>query len=268
MIRLILFFFVAVVTDIPWLRKTGWQRFYQRLATIRPNDFALMNYGYAGLANIKLDHSEQNERYNYQLYHHVSGGIDFKQRDVLEVGSGRGGGAFYVHKYLGPRKMVGVDLSDKAVKLSNSRYQSKGLEFVIGNAEKLPMPGESFDVVMNIESAVCYSSRENFFREAHRVLRTGGYFLYADIEKKELVDSIDVILKKTGLTVVRREVINPGVIEACSLDGKRRKKLIDSLWRSPISRIAMYNFAATPKSYMYKKLKSGDIQYFRYVLRK
>ncbi len=268
MVKLILSFFVAVITKNQRIKKTGWEWFYQVLATIRPNDFSFINYGYANHIQLNLDPSEKPEQYNLQLYHHVAGEIDLTDRDVLEVGCGRGGGAAYINKYLKPRKMVGLDLADKSIQLCKKHFTAPGLEFLTGNAEALPFPKDSFDALVNIESAVCYFSRENFFNEVCRVLRPGGYFLYADIEKKELVDSVHQLLVKTGLTIVRREVINPEVIQACDLDGPRRKKLIDSSSWSPLTRHAMYNFAGVPGSYMYHQLQSGNIEYFYYVLKK
>jgi len=267
-VKLVLAFFVAVITKNPRIKKTGWAWFYQILATIRPNDFSFINYGYAGPNPLSLEPTEEHEQYNLQLYHHVAGEIDLADREVLEVGCGRGGGAAYIKKYLQPRKMVGVDLADNSIQLCRRDFSASGLEFLTGNAEDLPFSRASFDAIVNVESAVCYFSRENFFREVHRVLKPGGYFLYADIEKKELVDSIHETLENTGLTIVRRERINSQVINACDLDGARRKNLIDSASWSPLTRHAMYNFAGVPGSYMYHQLRSGNIQYFYTVLRK
>jgi len=267
MIKLIFAFLVAAVSDIPWLKTTGWQWFYQILATIRPDDFKMMNYGFAGPTSLELPVADIHEKYSYQLYHHTIGEIDLTRRDVLEVGCGRGGGTSYIYRYLNPQKLVGVDISDKAIDLCKSRHQGERLEFVTGNAEKLPFPDQSFDAIINVESAVCYASRANFFREVSRILRPGGYFLYADIEKKESVDNVHQLLEQTRLKMVRRETINPNVIQACDLDGPRRKGLIDSLYNSSFSRIAMYNFAAVPGSYMYRQIKTGKIQYFSYILK-
>jgi ubiquinone/menaquinone biosynthesis C-methylase UbiE len=267
-VKLILAFFVAVITTNPRIKEKGWEWFYRVLATIRPNDFSFINYGYAGANHLPLDTHELPEKYNLQLYHHVAAEIDLTDKDVLEVGCGRGGGAAYIHKYLRPRKMVGLDLADKSIQLCKLHFAAPGLEFLTGNAEDLPFPKESFDALVNVESAVCYFSRENFFREACRVLRPGGYFLYADIEKRDAVDAVHTLLEKTGLTIVRREVINPEVIKACDLDGARRKNLIDSSSWSPLTRHAMYNFAGVPGSYMYHQIQSGKVQYFYYVLRK
>src|SRR5947207_8203542 len=73
-----------------------------------------MNLGYASLDPQKeplhLLSRDAAHRYGIALYQHVAGAIDLKERDVLEVGSGRGGGASYMMRYLQPKSVTGVDI--------------------------------------------------------------------------------------------------------------------------------------------------------------
>jgi microcystin synthetase protein McyJ len=50
-----------------------------------------------------------------------------------------------------------------------------------GEAERLRFPDSSFDVVMAMESAFHFRTRESFFREAHRVLRANGRLVLTDL---------------------------------------------------------------------------------------
>ena len=62
-----------------------------------------MNYGYdAPNLSLKLENADEVERYPIQLYHHVASQSELKDKIVLEVGSGRGGGASYIARYLNP----------------------------------------------------------------------------------------------------------------------------------------------------------------------
>src|SRR5687767_4737263 len=99
-----------------------------------------MNYGYAtsDANTLSLDPSDEPERYCLQLYHHVTSSISLEGRTVVEVGSGRGGGASFVKRYLRPRRMIGLDLSSDAVDLCRKRHSMEGLEFRVGDAENLP----------------------------------------------------------------------------------------------------------------------------------
>ena len=61
-----------------------------------------MNYDYAELDGSELDlhdHPEK-DRYFIQLYHYVAAAVELNGKKVLEVGSGRGGGASYVARVL------------------------------------------------------------------------------------------------------------------------------------------------------------------------
>ena len=77
-----------------------------------------MNYGYADLDNpktIELKPEDEAERYGLQLYHQAASWANLKGKDVLEVGSGRGGGASYIARYLEPNSYVGIDLSEPGI---------------------------------------------------------------------------------------------------------------------------------------------------------
>ena len=101
--------------------------------------------------------------------------------DVLEIGSGRGGGAAYLAGGLAPRRLVRLDISGAATALARRRYGSAApLEYRQGDAEGLPFDAQTFDLVLNVESAHCYASIPLFLAEVHRVLRPGGELLLAD----------------------------------------------------------------------------------------
>jgi hypothetical protein len=58
-----------------------------------------MNYGYSepGVV-IPLDERDEKNRYSVQLYHQMAEMTDLKNKDVVEVGSGRGGGLEYISR--------------------------------------------------------------------------------------------------------------------------------------------------------------------------
>lgn len=84
-----------------------------------------MNYGYAPLdaatEKLSLEAKDEENRCCIQLYHAVASAIDLKGLDVLEVGSDRGGGIDYIKRYLGPKRIVGVDLSRNVVAFCNRK---------------------------------------------------------------------------------------------------------------------------------------------------
>ncbi len=122
--------------------------------------------------------------------------------------------------------MVGLDISDNAVRFCSEKYDIEGLSFERGNAESLPFTDNSFDVVINVESSHCYSSMDAFLAQVKRVLREGGYFLMADFRRKEALEGLRDSLNGSGLTITKETDITQNIIEALKLDDERKTALI------------------------------------------
>ncbi|MBN2308087.1 MAG: class I SAM-dependent methyltransferase [Candidatus Hydrogenedentes bacterium] len=230
-----------------------------------------LNYGYASrdpeAPPIELDPEEERDRYGIQLYHRVAGAIDLAGLDVLEVGCGRGGGAAHVIQRFHPRSLTALDFCKSAIEFCACHYEIDGLQFVRGDAEHLEFEDASFDAVLNIESSHCYGRIDRFFREVARVLRPGGYFLFADFRKEERLDLLRGQLAEAGLAVLREDDITPEVVNALDLDRDRRLKLIEK--RVPERRReAFKTFAGIEGTFVYDGMKSGAVRYMAFVLQK
>jgi ubiquinone/menaquinone biosynthesis C-methylase UbiE len=228
-----------------------------------------MNYGYAPLGGAVPDENRYDvaDRYGAALYLHVAGAVSLRGKDVLEVGCGRGGGAALVARTLGPRCVVGVDFAPRAIRLCRQRYRAEGLSFRQADAEALPFPPGSFDVVINIESSHCYPNAERFFSEVARVLRPNGYFLIADLRPRVSTAILRTQLTRTGLAMLDEETITPNVVRALELDSARRRAEIAS--RVPaLLRGPAHAFAGIQGSPIFEALQGGEAEYLRFVLQK
>ena len=151
---------VFLLESSPSLRRLIWRWWYGRLAgKYTARDWTFMNYGYAppaGTEPLPLDPADEPDRYCAQLYHHVAGPAHLRGADVLEVGSGRGGGASFLTRTHRPASYTGADYSPQAVALCQQRHAGvPGLKFVVGDAEKLPFPDASFER-SRLRSAFCF----------------------------------------------------------------------------------------------------------------
>jgi SAM-dependent methyltransferase len=246
---------------------------YEHISTLdRDANMIFMNYGWADVnvdaALLPLQPEDEANRYCIQLYHRVAGAIALDGLDVLEVGSGRGGGACYVKRYLAPERLTGVDLTANAIAFCWEHYAIPGLTFVRGDAQALDFEDGSFDAVINVESSHCYASMERFLSEVVRVLRPGGHLLYADHRRSADVAALRQQFHNAGLTVIAEERLNAGVLRALELDNARKQALIRANvpW---VLRPLFSQFAAMEGTRsIYATLLSGERVYLRFVLRK
>lgn len=230
-----------------------------------------LNYGYAspdrGPSDLNLTPEELPDQHAIQLYQHLTRACHLKERRVLEVGCGRGGGGAFLARRQKPTEFVGLDIAAGTIAFCNRNYGVPGLSFTVGEAEALPFPDGRFDVVLNVESARCYGDLGAFFKETQRVLEPGGWFLFADMFRRGDAEEARRLLSKVGFETVHEVDIQSNVILALQKDSRAKKALIDA--RVPaFLRRGFYEFAGIEGSDRYQSFVNGDFQYLSFTLRK
>jgi len=259
------------LTEFAWFRRLVWKPVYQALASkFQTDTWSFMNYGFAPESkhdNLSLSEKDEVHRFGIQHYHFLAVKTLIKDKDVLEVGSGRGGGSHYIATNLQPKSMVGMDLASNAVELCNKNFISPNLRYIIGNAENIPLETNSKDVVINVESCHAYGSVDNFLAEVKRVLRPGGHLLLTDIRGVSGKDLLAKKLLESGMELIEEEDITLNVVNAIEREDELKWKRI----RQSVPRwLHAYfsEFAGSVGSQTHKQLKNRDLVYFRFVLRK
>jgi SAM-dependent methyltransferase len=234
------------------------------------SEWTQMNFGFAELSGsghtIALDPGDEAERYCHQLYYRALGGCNLAGKDVVEVSSGRGGGASFLYRYCSPRTMTGIDIAASATAFCRRVHRYSGLRFIQGDAEDLPLFDHSADAVINVEASFCYGDLRRFYREVHRVLRPGGYFLYTDLLNRSAASGVIANLAVAGFDVIETTDISTNVLRAIELDAARRIATIRRLapW---YMRHSMRAFAGTPESRIPTLLNLRRLNYISFVLR-
>lgn len=112
---------------------------------------------------------------------------------VLDVGCGFGGTVAHINERFTGMDLVGLNLDERQLLRARAIVQPMAgnhIGFLQGNACELPFPDQSFDVVLAVECIFHFPNREQFFLEAGRVLKPGGYLALSDFIPEPVIAPI------------------------------------------------------------------------------
>jgi len=262
---------MSVLKHYAWFKRFNAKVTYELLAkNIPATDWHFMNYGYVpdeAEKSIPVPEKISIQKYPLQMYHFLAAKARLEGLQVLEVGSGRGGGARHITSFYKPAYYTAMDLAQSAVDLASRIHVLPNLKFIQGNAESIPVASNSMDVVINVESCHAYGSVEKFLSEVKRVLKPGGHLLLVDFRSDNTIHLFKEQLRNSGLEMLEEQDISKQVITSIELEDvsktERIRTLIPLKWQKLFS-----EFAGVVGSRFYLTLKDGSRSYCRFVLRK
>lgn len=114
----------------------------------------------------------------------VCEGRENKNLDVLDVGSGSGLFLFSLSERLPNSRFIGLDFSKNMIAMAKEGGKNiPNVQFIQGNAEKMPFSDESFDLVVSKDSFHEFGDPDSVLGEMWRVLRRDGSLIMQDLRR-------------------------------------------------------------------------------------
>lgn len=159
---------------------------WDRAADLRAIESTYRHYSESDRQRIWDAHNAGYSRLSRELRELVVARIRSSLADgvtrVLDLGCGTGDLAAERARLGAPVEWVGIDLRDEAVEAARARFPDA--RFVTASADAVPEPSSTFDVIV---AQVLFSSLPSpqmeaaVAREVARLLRPGGWLVWADI---------------------------------------------------------------------------------------
>lgn len=105
-----------------------------------------------------------------------------EQPVLLDVGCGQGKSFRYLMQAFAPTRLIGVDADPASLQASAREGERLGLpvQLLGGDCAELPLPSDSVDLIFCHQTFHHLVEQERALAEFHRVLKPGGYLLFAE----------------------------------------------------------------------------------------
>ncbi|MDG1477727.1 MAG: methyltransferase domain-containing protein [Vicingaceae bacterium] len=110
-----------------------------------------------------------------------------KNKEVLDIASGEGYGSNLLSKTA--KNVTGVDISREAIEFATKKYKSNNLNFIKGQADKIPLEDNSIDLAVSFETIEHHDKHNEMFNELKRVLRPNGLLIMSSPDKANYSNS-------------------------------------------------------------------------------
>lgn len=158
-------------------------------------------YEHSGFSNFGywLPHTQNGKQAAEELLLHLLKRIPaISPSNILDIACGQGGSTRFLCQRFPKASVIGTNLSPKQIQ--NARKNAPEAAFVEMDAARLSFADQSFDLIVCIEAAFHFNTREDFLRHALRVLRPGGFVVLSDMLTR--LEAFDHALRRLGFPLL------------------------------------------------------------------
>jgi len=179
------------------------------------------NYGYYPTS------FDDYDKYQKQMYDEYANLMEAESvEQVLEIGSGAGGGLIHMQSRLPKAQFAGLDHCKEAIKSSKyflgEQHKSSKLYTDIND---IFADCRKFDAIVSVETHIFKKS--SIFADIHNLLNENGVFIYYDNTKADKSDRVARSIEYHGFRIELLKDITENVLKSCEHDTKRRLEIAD-----------------------------------------
>lgn len=106
-----------------------------------------------------------------------------KGKNVLDIACGSGYGTYELVN-AGAKRIVGVDISEESITYARNRYRHNKIEYISGDARKIPLEDNQFDVIVSFETIEHFKEHDKFLKEIIRVSKKNSILIISTPNSK------------------------------------------------------------------------------------
>jgi ubiquinone/menaquinone biosynthesis C-methylase UbiE len=169
---------------------------------------------------------------------------------VLEIASGTGRVTRHLRNHFGRHvKLTASDFNADMLQVAKNKLAGESIEFRIEDAQSLSFSDQSFDLVVCQFGLMFLQDKKKGLREALRVLKPGGTFIFNTWDKTENVPMLKIIFNDTILPFFKGEDTNRFLVPFSLHDETVLKGWMEEIGFEDVktSRVVLKSSSLSPK---------------------
>lgn len=217
------------------------------------NWFPMQNHGlYTNIINNDWSHQINS-------YLNLFKDIDYKNKKILDLGSGWGRGVDVIYNNIS-NQVMGSDINYDFIKYSKDKYNK---DYILDDFLNTSFKNNSFDIIVSNCSLHFFYNKDVFFMNIKDILKQDGMLIVSDFFDNYRAIIFEECLKKNQFKVMLKEDLSIDTIKAMEYD----INTLNDRFSDKVSLQSINAFIEIQKHRLYYFNKNDNKQY-KYIIKK